>query len=48
LNEDKGSGSEVNRLVGELVCQRLPSVDFAQGDLPSGEQRPEQHGCGLS
>jgi hypothetical protein len=36
-----------NRLVGELVCQRLPSVDFAHGDLTRGKQRSEQHGCGL-
>ena len=47
FNEDIGSGREVNRLVGELACQRLPSVDFAHGDLTSGEQRPEQHGCSL-
>jgi hypothetical protein len=47
LNEDIGSGSEVNRLVSELVFQRMPSVNFAHGDLTSGEQRPEQHGCGL-
>ena len=46
-SKDIGSGSEVNRLVGELVCQRLPSVDLAHRDLPSGEQRPEQYGCGL-
>src|SRR5215470_8243935 len=47
LNEDIGSGSEVNWLVDELMCQCLPSVDFAHGDLTSREQRPEQHGCGL-
>ena len=47
LHEDIRSGREVNRVVGELVCQRLPSVDFAHGDLTSGKQCPEQHGCGL-
>ena len=38
-SKDIGLGREVNRLVGELVCQRLPSVDLAHRDLPSGEQR---------
>src|SRR5215831_4224460 len=41
LHEDIRSGREVNRVVGELVCQRLPSVDFAHGDLTSGKQCPE-------
>src|SRR6266850_4684993 len=38
LDEDIGSGSEVNRLVSELVGQGLPSVDFAHGDLTGGQQ----------
>ena len=46
-HEDIGLGSEVNRLVGELVGQDLPTVDFAHGDLTAGQQSPEQHGCGL-
>lgn len=41
LNEDIKSGSKVNRLVGEPVCQRMPPVDFAHGDLTGGEQCPE-------
>ena len=40
-DEDIGSGSAVNRLVDELLCQRPPSVDCAHGDLTSREQRPE-------
>jgi hypothetical protein len=47
LDEDRWSSSKVNRLIGEFLGQALPSVDFAHGDLTSGEQRPEQHGCGL-
>jgi hypothetical protein len=47
FDEDTGSGSEVNRLVSELVGEGLPSVDFAHGDLTGGKQRPEQHCCGL-
>jgi hypothetical protein len=47
LDEDIGSSSEVNRLGGEFLGQGLPSVDFAHDDLTSGEQCPEQHGCGL-
>ena len=42
LYKDIGSGSEVNRLVSELMGQGLRSVDFAHRDLTSGEQRPEQ------
>ena len=37
LDEDIGSGSEVNRLVSELLGESLPSVDFAHGDLTSRE-----------
>ena len=46
-SKDIGLGSAVNRLVGELVFQRMPSVNFTHGDLTSSEQRPKQHGCGL-
>jgi hypothetical protein len=35
LDEDIGSGSEVNRLVSELLGESLPPVDFAHGDLTS-------------
>jgi hypothetical protein len=48
LNEDIGSGGEVNQLVSKLVRQGLPSINLAHRDLTSGEQRPEQHGGGLS
>ena len=37
LDEDIGSGSEVNRLVSELPGESFPSVDFAHGDLTSRE-----------
>src|SRR5271167_3622705 len=47
LAEDIGSCNAVNRLVSGLVGEGLPSVDFAHRDLTGGEQRPEQHGCGL-
>ncbi|HME71856.1 MAG TPA: hypothetical protein VKM54_18595, partial [Myxococcota bacterium] len=30
--EDTGSGSKVNRLIGEFLGQGLPAVDFAHGD----------------
>ena len=33
LNEDRWSGSKVNRLIGEFVGQAVPSVHFAHGDL---------------
>jgi hypothetical protein len=33
LDEDIGSGSKVNRLIGELLGQALPSVHFAHSDL---------------
>ena len=45
--KDTGSGSKVNRLIGEFLGQDLPAVDFAHGDLTRGEQCPEQHRCGL-
>jgi hypothetical protein len=32
---------------GEFLGERVPSVDFAHGDLTRGEQCPEQHRCGL-
>src|SRR5271165_624566 len=39
-----GSGSEVNRcLFGRLLCEALPSIDFAHGDLSRSKQGPEQH-----
>ena len=47
LNEDIGSGSQVNWLASELLGESLPSVDFAHCDLTGREQRPKQHGCGL-
>src|SRR6516162_8071655 len=47
-HEDIGLGGKINRLVGELLGQGLPAVDFAHCDLTAGEQSPEQHGCGLS
>jgi hypothetical protein len=37
LDEDIGSGGEVNRLVSELLGEGLPSIDFAHGDLTSSE-----------
>ena len=43
MDEDIGLGSQVNRVVSELVAERLPSVDLAHGDLTCGEQGPEQH-----
>jgi hypothetical protein len=33
LDEDIGSGSKVNRLIGEFLGQALPSVHFAHRDL---------------
>src|SRR5258707_9495407 len=41
------SGCEVNRLIARLYGERLPSIDLAHVDLSRGEQRPEQHGCGV-
>ena len=38
------SGSEVNRLSGELGIEGSPAVDLSQDDLPGGQQSPEQHG----
>jgi hypothetical protein len=46
--EGIGSGGEVNDAVGDRLSDGLPSVDLAQGDLPEGAQRPEQHRCDLS
>ncbi len=37
------SSGEVNRLVDELGCERLPSVDLAHVDLSASKQCPEQH-----
>jgi len=45
--EDTGSGSKVNRRIGEFLGHGLLAVDFAHGDLTRGEQCPEQHCCGL-
>jgi hypothetical protein len=49
LREHEGivSGCEVNRLIARLYGERLPSIDLAHVDLSRGEQRPEQHGCGV-
>ncbi len=49
LREHEGivSGGEVNRLIARLCGERLPSIDLAHIDLSGGEQRPEQHGCGV-
>src|SRR5438445_7817137 len=49
LREHEGivSGCEVNRLIAGLYGERLPSIDLAHVDLSRGEQRPEQHGCGV-
>src|SRR5260370_22615828 len=47
LDEDPWSGSKVNRLIGEVLGQALPSVHFAHRDLTWGEQCPEQHRCSL-
>src|SRR3982074_3591852 len=42
-----GSGCEVNYLLRGLLGEAFPTVDLAHGDLPGGEQRPEQHCRGL-
>jgi hypothetical protein len=49
LREHEGivSGCEVNRLIARFYGERLPSIDLAHVDLSRGEQRPEQHGCGV-
>ena len=49
LREHEGivSGCEVNRLIARLYGERLPSIDLVHVDLSKGEQRPEQHGCGV-
>jgi hypothetical protein len=44
LSKDIGSASEVNRLVDELLCRCLPSVDFAHGDLTNSNQIPDGTG----
>src|SRR6202008_3059900 len=41
--ESPRSSSEVNWLIDELCCKRLPAVDLTHVDLTRGEQRPEQH-----
>jgi hypothetical protein len=43
-DEDTWSGSEVNRLISEVLVEGFPAVDFSHGDLTRGEQRSEQHG----
>src|SRR5918998_1334944 len=40
-----GSGGEVK--IGGRAVEGLPAVDPAHGDLTGGQERPEQHGCGL-
>jgi hypothetical protein len=40
-------GGEVNWLIDDPCCERLPTIDLAHVDLTGGEQRPEQHGGGL-
>src|ERR1700751_4776689 len=47
LDEDIGSGSEVNRVIGEVLAEGLPSIDASHDDLTGSEQGPEQHGSGL-
>jgi len=49
LREREGivSCCEVNRLIAGLYGERLPSIDLPHVDLSRGEQRPEQHGCGV-
>src|ERR1700760_1435094 len=47
LDEDIGSGSEVNWVIGGVVAEGLPSIDASHDDLTGGEQGPEQHGSGL-
>ena len=42
-DEDTWSGSEVNRLISEVLVEGFPAVDFSHGDLTRGEQRSEQH-----
>jgi len=44
LDEDIGSGSDVNRLISEVLVEGFPAVDFSHDDLTRGEQRPEQYG----
>jgi hypothetical protein len=39
LDEDIGSGREVNRFVSELLGESLTSVDFAHGDLTGRQMR---------
>ena len=41
------SCGQVNRLIDGLDGERLPTINLAHVDLAGGEQRPEQHGCGL-
>ena len=45
--ESTRSGREVNDLIDGLCCKRLPAIYLAHVDLTGGEQRPEQHCCGI-
>ena len=42
-----GSCDQIKDLLGRGDIQGPPAVDFAQRDLPAGQQRPEQHASGI-
>ena len=42
-----GSCDQIKDLLGGGDIQGPPAVDFAQRDLPAGQQRPKQHASGI-